>query len=401
MSIGQFAGSFAEAFLNAKNSKADRKLREDIAKLQGKLVEAQLKTAEGQQLAKQQVESLMNTGIQQDTSGRAIKPDFDMPAEGELGEIGGVQQPMSLLDMLSGEDPRAPAAQQGLLGSGMLGAGDLLDFEQTKMIQEGVPDFSQFFDSMGGGLGPDSAYIPIPSVGPSGPSITFQPNPDYRTSVDRGETQVDAKVAFRDVVKAIDILGELEGTHLQSGSPAGEGLRKFGELGSSFGLPFFTEEEQEKLRDKRGELKKLIATFQITSEERKALTETARGLAVLELVGSATADLQNGAIPNTKILLNMLEAKVEASRILGEPLPNEAEILQYIDEVRPIVESGVMPGAARPAISQEELGASITPDMVMQMTLEQLKLIGESGMQLSQDAKRAAADRWEELKNAD
>ena len=403
MTIGHFAGAFADSFMRTREAKKDRDVRDKMAKLQGQLLEMQLKTQEGQEFARQRMQSLMTTGNDVTQEGRLVPNQMQFGDPNQVNEIGGTG-PMGLLDMLAGGDPRSPAAQEAMLQSGMLNAGDLLDFEQTKMIQEGMPDIESMLSGLGGGsgFGPDSAYIPIPSIGPSGPSITFQPNPNYRTSVERGGVTGDIDKFYSAAHEAVGLLADLEGTVFQSGNPAGDLMRTLGEAGSAFNLPFFTGEDQEVLRDKRGRLKKLLTTFVLTGPEIAALQ---KGGAItndkVRMLESASATLDNGGVPNAQVIADAIEHKIKAADLMGDPVNNREEMLEFASVIRQSAEQGQLPGATRPPISQEEIAAQITPDVVMQMTLEQLKLIGESGMQLGQDAKRAAADRWEELKNAD
>ncbi len=90
MTIGHFAQGFVDTYTQMSQAKKDNDLREKIAKLQGQLLEAQLKTSEGQQFARDRMTEMMTSGFDLQSPGRLAVPDFDFGDPNELTEIGGV-----------------------------------------------------------------------------------------------------------------------------------------------------------------------------------------------------------------------------------------------------------------------------------------------------------------------
>ena len=120
--FGYFAGSFADSFLRTKQMMDDKKLNEKIAKLQGQLLETQIKQAQQQQGAQANVQEMMTTGNTLTPGGRQIPKYVDDPnaAEGDIPEL--VQRgPMSLPEMLAD-----PQGMQAMLQSGYVNVKDLI-----------------------------------------------------------------------------------------------------------------------------------------------------------------------------------------------------------------------------------------------------------------------------------
>jgi len=397
--IGEFFGNFAQSFQQTQASQKEQKRLDEMAKLQGKLLELQLNAKQGQLDAQTTVSDMMS-GVTRTPEGNPLQNiNLGTPGEPVPETTGG----MGAQELIN--DPEGLSA---LLASGQLEG--LLDLSQEQRLQgqadQNAEMMNKFLsgDMFGGGFGPDDPYTPVPTIGSDGSfSMQLVPNENFQTQVLRDTTTDNVSVMFRDVTKAMGLLGEIEGTHLQAGNPLGDLLRKGGEAGSAFGLPFFTGEDQEVLRDKRGELGKLLASFQITSEERKALSQTARGQQVLALVEQASASLENGGIPNGKILLNMLRAKIQAAKVLGNEIPNEDRILNYIDETQKILDQGTMPGG-KAALSDEQIASQVTPESVSQMGAEALDWMHQAlqgGMTVSQDVIKALQERERELNSVE
>lgn len=111
MSVGHFAGSFLQAFTQARTAGAQKKLDEDEKKARLKLYEIQLERATKQDTAQTELLDLMKGG----------SPEPVQPPQDGIGPVRGAQQPMSLTELLA--DPKTAML---MLQSGMVDAGDLL-----------------------------------------------------------------------------------------------------------------------------------------------------------------------------------------------------------------------------------------------------------------------------------
>ena len=108
--FGNFAGSFAEAFTSVTNLHKENKRKDEIAKLQAKLVEAQIAKGEMVVDAQTTLADIMTGTVGPvefepsvaDESGRQQSPDFNFTGE----------EPLSVADILAGNTPRAKQGQE-------------------------------------------------------------------------------------------------------------------------------------------------------------------------------------------------------------------------------------------------------------------------------------------------
>lgn len=409
--LGVFAGNFAEAFSGAIGQKKDRKDKDALAKQQAKLIELQLQAGQVKLNAQTTLADLMTGTVEEfvpaepttTPEGRFEVPQFTNAS----------QQPMDLASILSDPEGQLAAVQ-----SGALNIGDLLDFQAK---QDALESFRGAGDSGGGSGRTDASgqpeFIPGPSttqIDTSGKQVISRPmvaNPAFQETAVAQTGASSVKHSIAGVDQAIALMGTLEGTALQAGSPFGDISGQLQSGASALGVSdFFGLDKTAPQRRQR--VKKLFAENLLSGEQIKTLGALGQiSNAKLELVSAASADLENGILANSLQMLDALQIKVENAEILGFPVDNPRAVLQNIAERREKItqelfggtQDGVTLGNGQPLFSGAEgrtsrLQQQITA--IKSMGAEAILDLHSSGTVLTQEARKAATARLKELNKA-
>ncbi len=398
---------FADAFLRAKEGKR----RDAIAKQQAKLIEMQLQGGEIKVTAQTKLAELMTGSVEEFVP---AEPTLT-PGGREIPQFTNASKdPLSLIDILTGESPEG---QLAAIQSGVVSGGDVLNFQAR---QDALESFR------GAGGGSDSGridangnpeFIPGPTttqIDTSGKQVisqTMAKNPLFQEAAAAQTGASSVKHSIASVDQAIALMGTLEGTPLQAGSPFGDvfGLVQSG--ASALGVSdFFGLDKTAPQRRQR--VKKLFAENLLSGEQIKTLGALGTiSNAKLELVSDASADLENGILANSLQMLDALQIKVENAEILGLPVENPGAVLQNIKERRAKLteelfggaQDGVSFGNGRPLFSGAEGIASRAQQQITaikSMSAEAILDLHSSGTVLTQQARKAATARLKELNEA-
>ena len=343
--IGEFAGSFADAFTRIRAQNADQKRQDEMAKLQGKLTQLHIEAADRKGAAQTDVSNLMEFGTttpQTSPGGRGLlQPNLGNPGE----EVPDARPGLGANELLD-----SPEGLSAMLASGQLEP--LLALAQENRLQDQFEDASLFREQFGGFFtnnNTDSAgndqFIFLPQADSEGNfGVQAVLNPNYTIPVTEAEGSLGMQSKFTDVQETIKLgfeLDEVSGPSalLRSGSPFG-GLAEFAGAAVSTGAQAFGLEggDIEKNTNKRKSLSKKLAANLLTGPELDELSEKGPlSNDKIRALRASSADLNNGAVVNAGILVDHLEGRLELEKIQGRTPANEKEIRDYISNVRKMI----------------------------------------------------------------
>jgi len=428
--FGDFAGAFANSFTQTLNAKRDGQRKDKFAKLQAQLVELQLGNAKTVEEAQTLVKKMMGGSVEEFQPAAPIQT----PGGRDIPQFSNASQaPMSLTEMLAtGQGTNA------LMQSGMVSGGDILKNEGIAASRKQTEELmNRFFPAGGGGAGGvggvGNGMVPSGvTIGPDGrPQISFAPSPaqapldvtdasafvhpetgapmppggtaeqylamgavttgQYQVRQKLKKTGVDIQTDFHKYQEAISLMTDLEGTLSASGVPFGEFVRMgkgaFASIGATVGLDT---KEIATQNEKRDRLKKLLASNMIGSLDQLSEAGTMTN-AKFQQLQAATADMGNEADANAKVFADLLEASMQGADQIGAKFEGRAEMQKFIDDIRGGSES-TSNNKIEPVVDAPGMFKAIA-----QFSEAQLEALGANAEILTDEVKRAMADRWEEL----
>lgn len=400
---GNFMGGLARGFSRVWQAKDEKESRDKMAKLQGQLVELQLKATQNQQGAFDKLTG-MASGSVGPIETRGTK------------EIGGRQAPnlqftgkpgMSLTEILADPEGQIAALQSGLAKVGDFAQkpaelpSDLQMFAAAGIDPKSPEGRQAILNRVGGTTKDDSVMESLQAQ-----IELFRLDELRRTRATEEKTAAQSvantRIAVRnDFHHAKEIIGlqkELEDTALQSGVPYGDFMRDLQAGGAAVAQALgFDVSRTRQLLEKRDRLNKLFADGVIESIDRFAESGTLTN-DKFNALQKATPNINNSPGANALLLADRMQAALDAADIEGLEIDGRDEIEAFIASSRapkdpsktdPVVD---VPAAAR--------NVSAAAGDVATMTLEQLQQLAKDGQALSEEVREAAARRWEELKNA-
>ena len=423
--FGSFAGGFGDAFTRSLNDAKQSKATAEFAKLQAKLVELQLGQAKSVEDAQTLVKKMMGGSLEE------FKPaaPIQTPGGRDIPQFSNASQaPMSLTEMLAtGQGTNA------LMQSGMVSGGDILKNEGIAASRKQTDELMNRFFPEGGAGGVGNGMVPSGvTIGPDGrPQISFAPSPaqapldvtdasafvdpetgapmppggtaeqylamgavttgQYQVRQKLKKTGVDIQTDFHKYQEAITLMKDLEGTLSASGVPFGEFVRMgkgaFASIGAAVGLDT---KEIAMQNEKRDRLKKLLASNMIGSLDQLSEAGTMTN-AKFQQLQAATADMGNEADANAKVFADLLEASMQGADQIGAKFEGRAEMQKFIDDIRGGSES-TSNNKIEPVVDAPGMFKAIA-----QFSEAQLEALGANAEILTDEVKRAMADRWEEL----
>jgi len=392
--FGQFAGSFADAFSRTIGQSEDKKRKDELAKQQAKLIELRLQAGQIKIDASTTLADLMTGTLEEFeqaeptlTPGGLEKPQFSNTS----------QDPLSLIDILSGDSPEG---QLAALQSGAVSGGDLLDFQTAQDKLAAQPDISQLM----GNLTPDEKGNP-PFImggitfGPRGPEQSFIRNPEFSTKQQDDLSRSSLSQLTTDVIEAVSIGGDIEGSLLESGFPFGEQARTGKSAIATLGglLGFDTKEQKQDVAkfDRLDKLNGMILNLRL-----KRLIDSGENITndKLAFQQSISPSSDKRFETNTLLYADFLQEELNIADIEGPKVSADErkKILDFIRKARsggfaqqadqePIVDT---PGAIE--------GASAAFGKFKDFTMEQIQ--GVDIPSLPQEQIDSFRSRFEQLK---
>jgi len=222
--LGNFAGSFADSFSKIYFAKKQQKSQEELAKLQGKLVEAQLKAQAMQQEALGEVNDAMsgtrlgefNIGPRTPVEGM---PGLERPNITNPAAESNARGPQDLMSILT--DASMADVQGLLITSGLLKPADIMRFQTEKRQLDQQEEWQKKFGGLfqGGEGGGMSGMSPGPVTLDSRGNIQMSmvPNADIPTPRGFADQITDVQVLIGEAEKIAPAMQRLEGTPLAIG----------------------------------------------------------------------------------------------------------------------------------------------------------------------------------------
>lgn len=380
--IGEFIAGFGQSFNQARANKQKQEVTEQIAKLQAKLIEAQLKAGNVAADAKTTLSDLM-------TGNRTQLELGDTDAEG-IGtfrptgaQVETPNQPLSLLETLAD-----PQGQLAAIQSGAVGIGDLLDFESQERQRASIPDINALLGSAGQDDKGNPRFVPggITIDPQKGPTLALIPNPEFNTSQQDELSALSLSTLTKDATEALEIESALEGSTLGSGFPFVPEFRgvksTFATLAGAAG--FDTDEQTQDVasQDRLDKLYGQILGIRLQRMTDSGETITNDKLAFMQEISPSTEKRPEA---NAKLMADFLQEELNRADIEQTKIPAEdrAKVLDFIRKARSgeFLQGGKEPVLDVPAISK--------------MTMDQLEQIDPAA--LTAEAREAARKRYNEL----
>ena len=383
-----FSGA-VQGWDNAKRNMEEQKRRQQMDKLQAKFLELSLKDKETQQAAAEKIRE-MTIGRVGEIVTRGQKEIGGRPAP-NLEFTG--KDPMSVSQILADPEGRLAMLESRLATPKDLVPNGERKFEKLASLEAmGIDPRSaegkKFL--MGGELGTQ-----VDALNAQLKALELQVKAgEFKRSADReGEEATLGAFAVDSLAKnaqeAVDIATSLEGTPLATGTSFGGAARDIGgtlaAIGSAGGADTTATKEHIANRDRLDKLYGQILNTRIERMTQNGQQMTDNKLAQLQKT-SPSVDKRPEA--NRKLLADFLEEELVRADAAGTPILGETR-----KKIKTFIE------AARSATVQD-VEAVIDVPAIAQMTVEQLQALVQSGQELSEEARMAAADRWEELKRA-
>lgn len=326
MAFGDFAGGFAEEFAATRRAQEEKQRAEKMAKLQGQLVELQIKHQQG--LVDAQKTKTDALGRTQDAmvgvkriGGREV-PDFSIP-EGEVGEI--KRNRRGLSEILADEQLRGDA----VLGLGI----DPIKLMQEDRLSQQLQHQKSLAAQFNGGFGD---LVPTGATLDSDGTVRrqFGINPERQTPIQSDLAKNALFELSGNISEAMTQGQALQGTLLEPGRGVDpktirKGSGAFGFVRSLFGGD---EEKQQKLNTAFDKFSKAIADIQATSPAFvNATTDTARRTAL-----AALPDENKTLAASASVMANILEETLTDQKTKGIQISpqEEAAIRAQISELR-------------------------------------------------------------------
>jgi len=337
--FGNFAGSFAEAFTSVTNLHKENKRKDEIAKLQAKLIEAQIAKGEMVVDAQTTLADIMTGNFVGETEpvGEAVPAQDGRQAVPDI-RTGG--ESVGLLDLLSGNNELPPGIQsEGInaaIQSGAIRGGDLLDFQTA---QNQMNTAAQLNDSLAN-MKDENGNPMFILAGVNADPITGRQTQSWITNPEAKTAQVVAtdieemQVNIDDAFEIADISNRTPPL-LASGIPgAGTGRdinALFGAVKETFGFgdKGAAAEQQTVDVDRKKKLYGVITQYNIA--RAGANTDQARA-GVMEI--SPSDDKSDAA--NALLIADWMRNKISDATISGTKIPAELmkRMSSYIDQAR-------------------------------------------------------------------
>ena len=366
MTVGDFAGGFAQAFQQTFMMGQRQKRLDELAKQQGKLIEAQMR-AQQQTLDAQDQFGVLARGSKLSPGGREI-PQFNIPEE--LGEI--TQPRPGLTELLA--DPQAlMLASRG----GLLDLGDALEFEAQQSANQLT---QELFDNLVGGFSEGSPLqISGVTITDRGPQLEFGPNPNFRSPRDVSQIQNNIGTFVKNAEEAMQLSQELESTVLASGVPFGDFMRAGQSALAGVSDAFGFDQNAKEMRNliaKRDRLKKLLSrtlidTFAQLSTSFGNLTNDK-----LRLLADSAATMDNLSGANMLVLADQMETLLEGADLDGVPVPNRAKVEALIKTARGAVSTEQDISSMGPAELRQLLQQTDDPSVLAEIRARVNELSG-------------------------
>jgi len=387
--IGEFAGSFADAFTRIRSQNAEQKRQDEMAKLQGKLVQLQIEAQDRKGAAQQSVADFSG-GIERSPGGRPVQQfDFQPDVGDQIGEV----QPagMGLMEMLAD-----PGATMALLQSDMLDVGDLVGSNSPNRTLElltaaGIdPSSEQGQELISSHIGGDSTgledVMAQTQLFQAEERLQKQRNEREKTEKTESQRIAGTKVSIRNDFKhakeIIEIQQRLEETANAVGIPYGDFIRNARAGGAAMlSMVGFDMSRSREIIADRDRLDKLFADGILESVDRLSGTMTNQKL---DAITSATPNVNNSASANGLLIADNLQAVLDGAEVEQMDVEERQEMEEFISFL-----GTLEPGGQGEAI--------INVKAIAKMTKSQLEDIAASGKQLSEEARVAAETRWDEL----
>lgn len=428
MTIGHFAGAFADAWASGAEEAAERKNKDQFAKLQAQLLEIQLKGAKTTEEAQQRVDDMMG-GITRTPAPGGTGPGLPRQ-EINLGTPG-EPVPNTTGGMNVDEMMKSPQGVAAMIASGQLDLGDLLreqGLSEGRDLQAGLME--QFFGEGGAG---SSGMVPTGiSIGADGtPQLSFGPDPRqtpltgeqsslyvnpkngepappgktreayeeggfvttqiYEARQNKRRIQDNATVDLQNAQDIVALQTELDkfAPHLAPGAPAPD-LQRTGAGAFQYFKDLFGGDTK-KARDflaKRDELEKKMSIGVLTSisafNEIGTVTDVK-----FDQIRKSNPNMGIESAANNQIIAGQLQELLMEAERTGVPLQNRDEIESFIREIK-----GQKDGAVVPVT--DDAGAIRA---IGQMNAEQLDVLMQNpdALKGNPEALNAAEKRWNEL----
>lgn len=383
-----FSG-FVQGFDQTKRNMEESKRKQQMDKLQAKLFELSLKDKETQQAAADKIREMtigkvgeIVTRGQKEIGGRQA-PNLEFTG----------QQPKGLTEILADPEGQIAALEAGFATAKDFAPNGERKFEKLASLEAmGIDPRSEEGKKflMGGELGTQ-----VDALNAQLKALELQVKAgEFKRSADReGEEATLGAFAVESVAKnaqeAVDIAASLEGTPWATGTSFGGAARDIGgtlaAIGSAGGADTKEAKEHMANRDRLDKLYGQILNTRIERMTQNGQQMTDNKLAQLQKT-SPSGDKRPEA--NNKLLADFLEEELVRADAAGTPILGETR-----SKIKKFIE------AARSATVQD-VEAVVDVPAIAKMTVEQLQALVQSGQELSEEARIAAADRWEELKNA-
>jgi len=416
--IGEFFGNFANSFSRVSAQNKEQKRLDEMAKIQGKLLQLQLEAKQGQLDAQTTVSDMMSGVGPGDGSlfGLEQTQPTQSPGGRDLLQLGSEGPgPMNAEQMID-----SPQGLSALMASGQLEP--LLGLAQEDRLSQAATDRQANIDRIfgsGNNIPVDAAgnpqFLMAPGIGANG-EITATPilNANYQLPTAAATEANELQTTFTRIQKAIsDNYSLHNAAPLQaSGSPlrggASLGSRGVGAVARTFGFdsPF---PEAEDAAAVQVALNKSFAVQMFSSGELDLLLKEGRiTVTQWNQLKTANPDMNNRWDVNARIQLDGLQLKLDNADILGIPATNKKEIQEYIDSMNAVIDSsldlnkpddgssfidpikegfGNAAAAAAPALESVREFARMSFDKLKQTDFKAL----------SGEAKAAALERWDQF----
>ncbi len=343
--IGDFAGSFATTLTQMLAAKKDDERRDTLAKLQAKVFEAQLANSEFKLTAQTTLADIMTGNSVQEfeptppemtPSGKVQSTGFTNPG----------QEPLSLVDILSGESSIAKEGQLAGLQSGAFSAKDITgggtEPSTSRLLKlAGIfPGTEEFKDAILSSIdaGDDADAATQLALSLQEERLVKQRTERVQLERTEKEARIGRTQAVRNdfgaAKRIIELQQDLEGSALAAGLPYGDFLRTVGGgLSAVMDMAGFDVSAAQDLIDKRDELGKLFADGTIESIDRFKDTGSISIPKWNALVASAP-EIGKTAIANAKVLATRMQAVLDAAERKSEDVPNRKEIETWISDMK-------------------------------------------------------------------
>ena len=318
--FGNFLGGFGQAFNRARLAKDESKRRDEIAKLQAKLVEAQITAGNVVVDAKTKIGDLMTGSRTQLALG-----DIDKEGIGTFRPTGArvdsPNEPMGLSELLSDPEGMFAALQSGQVKiSDLIGGGQQPSaFTRDAILADKIPGTPAYVEAFERQYGQDEQAIASAELLASIQEEKVLKAQGERT--DKAEEKRKLKVRGRLAVKnhfvlvneAIALQRDLQKTVLQSGIPGGEKLRDISAVIGAIQEKFGKDSPQSKIIvEQRDRLKKLLSVSLVNSiKSMKGVVSVARQ-AALEL---SLPSLENSAVANAQLFGDQMRTLLDEAEI--------------------------------------------------------------------------------------